>query len=106
MRNDVTGAQPGQFARQGAACKLALVPRFAIDHLTVVFLPALDEVRDQNTSWRNSSLKCVGSRERSKSCRHKTLPGVMVQGTDQQLMLDQLCSVPCVTRRTDGARVF
>src|SRR5205814_2670068 len=85
MRNDVTGAQPDQFARQGAACKLAAVSRLAIDHLIVVLLPALDEVRNKEHILAEQLAEMRGLHGHGRKtvdielCRRVT-----VQGTDQQ----------------------
>src|SRR6059036_394565 len=95
VRNDVTGAQPGQFARQGAACKLAGVSRLAIDHLIVVFLPALDEVGDKEHILAEQLAEMRGLHGNGrKAVDIKLCRRVTVQGTDQQLMLDQALQRP------------
>src|SRR5205809_3820089 len=90
MRNYVIGAQPGQLARQGAACKLAPVSRFAPDHLTVVFLPALKEVRHKGHILAEQLAEVRSlHRDRRKAVDIELRRPAIVQGTDQQLMLDQ-----------------
>src|SRR6267143_3954322 len=90
MRNDAIGAQPGQLARQGAARKLAPVSRFALDHLTMVFLPALDEVRHQRHILAEQLAEVRGLHgNRREAVDIEPRRPAIVQGTDQQLMLDQ-----------------
>src|SRR6267143_2264743 len=90
MRNYAIGAQPGQLARQGAARKLAPVSRLAIDYLTVVFLPALDEVRHKGHILAEQLAKVRSLHgDRRKAVDIELRRPAIVQGTDQQLMLDQ-----------------